>query len=98
MENNIFLTANEKKENVKKWITFFRRNIHRLITDYFGIKLYPHQNLEFYCMAKHSNYVEVASRGTAKSWKAGVFAFAGDGMIRTPYNETVLWTVSTTIP
>jgi hypothetical protein len=75
MDNKI-LTLEEKEANVKKWVTFFRRNIHRFIEMYFGIKLYPHQRLEFYAMGTNTNYVEVASRGTAKSWKAGVFALA----------------------
>lgn len=70
------LTLEEKKKNVKSWITFFRRNVHRFIQMYFGIKLYPHQCLEFYLMGNSLKYAEVASRGTAKSWKAGVFACA----------------------
>lgn len=74
--NNKLLTITEKEENKKKWITFFRRNIHRFIEIYFGIKLYPHQRLEFYAMGTNTNYVEVASRGTAKSWKVGLFALA----------------------
>lgn len=72
----IFLTPEQKKENLKKWITFFRRNPHRFVTDYFGIKLYPHQNLEIYAAGTRTNYIEVASRGTAKTWKAGVVALA----------------------
>lgn len=71
-----FLTIEQKKENIKKWITFFRRNLHRFVTDYFGIKLYPHQNLEIYAAGTRTIYVEVASRGTAKTWKAGVVALA----------------------
>ena len=76
MAEEIFLTPEEKRENLKKWITFYRRNPHRFVTDYFGIKLYPHQNLEIYAAGTRINYVEVASRGTAKTWKAGVVALA----------------------
>lgn len=62
--------------NIKNWVTFFRRNIHRFIEMYLGIKLYPHQRLEFYMMGISSRYGEVAARGTAKSWKAGVLAIS----------------------
>lgn len=70
------LTAEERRNNKIEWITFFRRNIHRFINDYLGIRLYPHQMLEFYAMSQSTNYYEICSRNTAKSWKAGVFACA----------------------
>ncbi len=35
----------ERKEKMKRWITFFRRNPHRFIQEYFGIKLHPFQIL-----------------------------------------------------
>lgn len=76
VKKEVFLTPEQKRENLKKWITFYRRNLHRFVTDYFGIKLYPHQCLEIYAAGTRTNYVEVASRGTAKTWKAGVVALA----------------------
>ena len=67
---------NLETENLIEWVTFYRRNLHRFIEDYLGIKLYPHQRLEFYMMGVCSQYAEVCSRGSAKSWKAGVLAVA----------------------
>ena len=78
VKNNVvkLLSQAQKIENKTKWIIFFRNNIHRFIEMYFGIELYPHQRLEFFLMSQHTNYAEIASRGTAKSWKGGVFALA----------------------
>lgn len=70
------LTLEQRKENVKKWIYFYRNNVHRFIEMHFGIKLYPYQWLDMYCMGNHTKYVGIKSRGVAKSWQAGVFAVA----------------------
>jgi hypothetical protein len=75
MENKP-LTLQKKEENKKKWIIFFRYNIHRFIEMYFGIKLYPYQWLDMYAMANNTKYAGIKSRGTAKTWEAGVFACA----------------------
>lgn len=32
----------DRRSRYKRWITFFRRNPHRFIELYFGIKLYPY--------------------------------------------------------
>jgi hypothetical protein len=37
------LHENSTNNKYKKWITFFRRNPHRFIETYFGIKLFPYQ-------------------------------------------------------
>lgn len=66
----------ERKNNIKKWITFFRRNLHRFITDYLGIKLYPYQQLLAYCVGKYVKSAAILSRASAKSWMAGVIACA----------------------
>lgn len=58
----------ERKERMKLWVTFFRRNPHRFIVDYFGIKLYPYQILMLYALEKSSLSMFAASRASAKSW------------------------------
>lgn len=70
------LTLQEKEENKKKWIVFFRYNPHRFIEMYFGIKLHPYQWLDMYAMGNNIKYAGIKSRGTAKTWEAGVYACA----------------------
>lgn len=55
------------KENLLEWIDFFRENPHRLITDYYGLKLYDFQQILIYEMDKYDNIIFVGSRGIAKS-------------------------------
>lgn len=73
MENR-YLTYDEKKDNLKKWVSFFRKNPHRCAEIYIGIKLHPYQIYDFYAMGNYSRYGGVKSRATAKSWEAGLYA------------------------
>lgn len=66
----------EWKNRIKDWCTFYRRNIHRFIEDYFGIKLFAYQILWVYYMSNCNNFVTIASRASAKSWLIGVYACA----------------------
>lgn len=64
----------ERREQMKKWITFFRRNPHRFIETYFGIKLYPYQILMIWVLQRSNLAYIVASRAAAKSWIIAVWA------------------------
>ena len=64
----------DRKERFKRWITFFRRNPHRFITDYFGIHLYPYQILMIYVLQKSNLAYIVASRASAKTWLIAVWS------------------------
>lgn len=66
----------KKREQYKKWITFYRRNIHRFIEDYMGIKLHPYQVLMVYMLQTSSIFYGVASRATAKSFIIAVYSVA----------------------
>jgi len=63
----------ERKERLKRWITFFRRNPHRFISEYFGIKLYPFQILMIYMLQKSELAYIVASRASSKTWLIAVW-------------------------
>jgi hypothetical protein len=63
-----------RKERMKRWITFFRRNPHRFITEYFGIKLHPFQVLMIYVLQKSNLAYIVASRAASKTWIIAVWA------------------------
>ena len=66
----------EFEENIIDWCTFYRRNIHRFIEHYFGIKLHWYQILWIYFMSICDTFVTIASRASAKSWLIAVFALA----------------------
>lgn len=66
----------EWKNRLIDWITFYRRNIHRFIQHYFGIKLYPYQVLWIYFMSISDYFITIASRASAKSWLIAVYACA----------------------
>ena len=64
------------KENIIDWVTFYRRNIHRFIQHYFGVRLYWYQILWIYFMSICENFVTIASRAAAKSWIIALLALA----------------------
>lgn len=64
----------ERKERLKRWITFFRRNPVRFISDYFGIKLFPYQMLMIWVLQRSNLAYIVASRASAKTWVIAVWS------------------------
>src|SRR5712675_1219028 len=64
----------DKKEQYKKWITFFRRNPHRLISDYFGIHLHPYQILIIWILQRSNLAYIVASRAASKTWLIAIWS------------------------
>jgi hypothetical protein len=64
----------ERKEKMKRWVTLFRRNPHRFIEMYFGIKLYPFQILMIWVLQRSNLAYIVASRAASKTWIIAVWA------------------------
>ena len=64
----------EWKERIINWNTYYRRNIHRFIQHYFGVKLYWYQIIWLYFMSISEAFVTIASRASAKSWLIALFA------------------------
>jgi hypothetical protein len=63
-----------RKERLKRWITFFRRNPHRFIEMYFGIKLHAYQILMIWILQRSDLAYIVASRAAAKTWIIAVWS------------------------
>jgi len=63
----------ERKERLKRWITFYRSNPHRFIEDYFGIHLHPYQILMIWILQRSNLAYIVASRAAAKTWIMAVW-------------------------
>ncbi|MFZ2992507.1 MAG: hypothetical protein WA061_02215 [Microgenomates group bacterium] len=66
----------EKRKRLIRWAIFYRRNTHRFVEHYLGIKLYPYQKLWIYMMGIKDSMVSVAARSSAKTWLIGVYAVA----------------------
>jgi len=65
---------NERRYKIKLWTTFYRRNIHRFIETYLGIKLYPYQIVWIYLMSISDIFVAICGRATAKSFLVTLYA------------------------
>lgn len=64
----------ERRKNIIDWITFYRRNMHRFVEHYLGIKLYFYQRIWFYLMSTRDSYVTIASRAVGKTWLVAILA------------------------
>jgi hypothetical protein len=75
-------------DNILRWNTFFRRNLHRLAIDYLGINLHPYQTLILYLMGVCQFIVIIACRAAAKSFIIALYACCR--CIVYPYSKIVL--------
>jgi hypothetical protein len=78
----------ERRENIILWNTFFRRNPHRFVEMYMGIKLHFYQIIWLYLMSISDVFVAIASRASAKSFLVAVFGIAQ--CILYPNSEVVI--------
>jgi hypothetical protein len=65
--------SQERRNNVIKWNTLFRRNPHIFCEMYLGIKLFPYQIIWLYLMSVSDIFVAICSRAAAKSFLVAVF-------------------------
>lgn len=75
-------------DNILRWNTFFRRNLHRLAIDYLGINLHQYQTLILYLMGICQFIVIIACRAAAKSFIIALYACCR--CIVYPYSKIVL--------
>ncbi len=68
--------ASVKRDRLKRWITFYRRNIHRFMIDYMGVELYPYEVLMVWMLQHSQTFYAVAARASAKSWIIAAFSIA----------------------
>jgi len=64
----------ERRERIKRWVTFFRRNPHRFIETYFQIKLFPFQYMLIWLFQRSNLAYIVASRASSKTWIVAVWS------------------------
>ena len=83
-KNKIIIKRRKDQKNVSKtqkftnnceaWVAYWRANPHRYITEYLGLRLYDFQKVLICIMNFFPNFINVASRGLAKSTLALLFA------------------------
>lgn len=64
------------QENFESWVSYWRSNPHKFITDYLKLKLYDFQKYLIWLMFNYPQFIFVASRGLAKSTLALIFAIS----------------------
>lgn len=64
------------EDKIIDWCTFYRRNIHRFIEHYFGIKLHFYQTIMVYLMHSCPLVVLLCARAVSKSFITSVYACA----------------------
>lgn len=69
-----YLSNPQNLNNTYLWCTFFRRNLHRFVQDYLGIKLHLYQQLIIYLMGINEFITIIACRAAAKSFIVALFA------------------------
>lgn len=66
----------KKKERIKSWVTFYRKNPSYFVEHYMGVKLFPYQRYWINLMSRSTEFLGIASRASAKSWLIGVYIIA----------------------
>lgn len=67
---------NSFDDTIIDWTTFYRRNIHRFVEHYFGIKLHFYQKIILYLMHKSPLVVLLCARAVSKSFITALYACA----------------------
>lgn len=60
--------------NVKKWVSRYRRNWDLFVKEVFQIHLYPIQEMKVHMMGVGDTYFDISTRGSAKSFLVGIGA------------------------
>ena len=82
------ILIDEEKNRAKKWITRYRRNWDIFAEEVLQIKLYPIQKIMIHMMGVSNEFMAIATRGSAKSFLAGLAALICFCLY--PYSEIVI--------
>lgn len=82
------LTEEERKEQIKKWTTFYRRNIDIYAEEKLRIKLRPFQRIMLYMMGISQIWFGICSRASSKTFIVALFCICK--CLLYPYTEAVI--------
>ena len=77
-----------KKQNIKKWTSFYRRNINLYASRHLMIRIHPFQHIMLYLMGVSQVFFAVCSRGLAKTFDVALYGMCK--CLLFPYSEVVL--------
>lgn len=87
-KKKIGLSEYQKKENVKKWTSFYRRNINLYASRHLKIRIHPFQHIMLYLMGVSQIFFAICSRGLAKTFDVALYSMCK--CLIFPYSEVVL--------
>ena len=61
-------------KNKAAWVSFWRQNLNLYAHYKLGINLFPYQHYKLFMMSDSTDFTDISTRGTSKSWTAMVFA------------------------
>ena len=82
------ISAQEHKAQVKKWTTFYRRNIEIYAQERLKIRLKPFQAVMLHLMGASQVFFAICSRGLSKTFTVGLFAVIK--CLLYPYTQVVI--------
>ena len=82
------LTKEQKKDNVKRWCSLYRRNPSLYLSRHLQIKLHPFQHIMLHLMGISEVFFAICSRGLSKTFLCGAYCFYKCLMF--PYSEVHL--------
>lgn len=77
-----------KKSNIKKWTSFYRRNVNLYASRHLKINIHPFQHIMLYLMGVSQVFFAICSRGLSKSFICALYAMCK--CLLYPYSEVVL--------
>lgn len=88
-KKDISLTPEQKEENTRHWVDFYRKNIDIFVQDFLEIPLHPFQRSMLTTMQDSDISVLVCSRGSSKSFCTAIIAVAM-ALLYSNYNVLVV--------
>lgn len=82
------LTPQQKKEQIKKWTTFYRRNLEIYVEDRLQIALKPFQRIMLHLMSVSKVFYAICSRGLSKTFTVAIYAVAVCMLY--PYSKVII--------
>lgn len=82
------ISPEKRKEQVKKWTTFYRRNLDIYAEERLRIKLRPFQRIMLHMMGVSQVWFAICSRGISKTFIVGLYSVCV--CLLKPYSEVVI--------
>ena len=82
------ISQEDARENIKKWTSFYRRNINLYASRHLMIRIHPFQHIMLYLMGTSQMFFAMCSRGLAKTFDVALYAMCK--CLIFPYSEVVL--------